>query len=498
MRDRITDIQRRADEQLEQADRDRKIKELAALGPIDYDLRRKGAAEDLSVSVAALDKEVGLARRTAALTTKLLFAEIEPAREAVNGERLLDTIYGEIRRYVILPEPSAVAVSLWVVYTYATDASFIAPLLAVTSPQKRCGKSSLLTLLNALVFRGLLVSNLSLAVLYRAVDQFRPTLLIDEADAFLDENEELRGLINAGHSRATARTLRMGGENRDLVEVFDAFGPKALAGIGARRDTITDRSITIELRRRRADERVDRLRQDRLDYTHLQSLMAGWAQQNLDLLRAADPVMPNLHDRAADNWRALVAIADLCGKWGAAAREAAVKLTASAADDDSVAVMLLHDLDALFERLAIDRIASAELVVQLAKLEHRPWPEWKNQKPITQRQVARLLSPFGITPKVSRIGSSTHRGYELSQFADSFSRYLPGVSSVTPSQVNGGAASRGFSNVTELPLVTNEKALRVSTGAGSYDVTDEIGVSGRGERESCPKCAGEGCAWCSS
>ncbi len=430
------------------------VSELAKLDPIKYGQKRKQVAKQLGVTVTAVDQCVKQEKRAHSEST-LLFPEIEPCAEPVSGNELLITIAAEIRCYIVLPDHAAVAASLWVLHTYTVEAAFISPILAVQSPQKRCGKSQLLTVLNALVHRALMVANLSLAALYRAMNQYRPTLLIDEADSFLDANDEMRGIINSGHSRATARTLRVGGENHNELEIFDSFGPKAIAGIGKRRDTIADRSIVISLRRRTKDEPVEVLRQDRLDYSDLQSQCAGWAAQNLDALKAADPAMsPVLHDRAQDNWRPLLAIADLCG-WDAEARAAATALTESDSDE-SAAAMLLEDIHVLFTERGADKLTSADIVDVLAKMEERPWPEWRQGKPITQRQLARLLAPFGIKPKLKKFNKNPARGYALDQFADSFARYISNVDPLPRYQSSNDAVSSDSESVTEPVAVTDQ------------------------------------------
>ena len=73
---------------------------------------------------------------------------------------------------------------------------------------KRCGKSTLLELLLGLVFKALSTSNTSVAALFRGIEMWQPTVLIDEGDTFLRDNEELRGIINSGHSRGSAYVLR--------------------------------------------------------------------------------------------------------------------------------------------------------------------------------------------------------------------------------------------------------------------------------------------------
>jgi putative DNA primase/helicase len=475
-------------EQMERIERrienDSLICELTQLGPIEYAQRRKEAAKQLGVSVSAIDGAVKMAQRISHSDAKQLFPEITPTADLADGGMLLQEIVAEIRRYVVLSEHALIAVCLWVLHTYAVAAAYIAPILAVQSPQKRCGKTHLLKMLAALVYRGLLTENFSLAALYRVMETYRPTLLIDEADAFMDEQEEIRGIINSGHSRGT-RTLRIGGENRNEIEVFDSFGPKAIAGIGKRKDTIADRSIIIPLHRRRKDERVALLRLDRLDYRYLQSRCAGWAAQNMAALKAADPGMPEiLHDRAQDNWRPLLAIADLCGV-GAKARQAAMALTETD-DDETAAVLLLSDIQSIFAERGDDRIAGADLCKALTDLGDRPWGEWgRSQKPITQRQLARLLSGFRIRPDQIRINIKKTRGYKLDHFRDTFSRYLPnpGDPSGTSVQPSSDAASRAIPSGTgtdrvpdrsgtDTSDVPDEKPLKASNGAVCTGVPD--------------------------
>src|SRR5581483_894715 len=152
-------------------------------------------------------------------------------------------------------------------------------------------------------------SNISAAALFRAVELWQPTLLVDEAETFLHEREELRGILNGGHTRATARVVRCDGD--DLTpRVFSTWAPKVVAAIGSLPDTLTDQSIVLHLRRKTAAERVEPLRLDRLDrYEPLARRCARWAADVLEALRAVEPVEPGgLHDRAADNWRPLLAI----------------------------------------------------------------------------------------------------------------------------------------------------------------------------------------------
>jgi putative DNA primase/helicase len=358
----------------------------------------------------------------------LALADPEPWPGPIDAERLADDIRAAFRRHLALPDGADVALALWALHAHAHDAFVVSPVLGITSPEKRCGKSTLLHVLHGVVPRGLPASNITAASLFRAVEKFRPTLLIDEADTFLRDKEELRGIINSGHTRASAIVIRSVAVGDDFdARVFSTWGPKAIALIGTLPDTIHDRAIIIEMRRRGVGEHVERLRLDRtgaLDALRRQAWT--WAQDHLDVLRAADPAVPDeLHDRARDNWRPLLAIADLIGgAWPALARSAALRLVGQDDDDGSVRTLLLNDLYRLFHDCGEDRLSSAEIVDALTEREDRPWPEWRNGKPITGRGVAKLLKPFGVTPSVMWIREKSRRGYDRADFADAFARYV--------------------------------------------------------------------------
>jgi hypothetical protein len=197
--------------------------------------------------------------------------------------------------------------------------------------------------------------------------------------------------------------------------------------IGKLPATLADRSVAIELRRRRADEPIEPFRFDRTK--HLDQLarkLARWALDNAASIRGADPDMPDgLFNRTADNWRPLIAIADAAGgEWPQRARRAAQRAMAND-DEQSTRVLLLGDIRAIFRQRGIDRLPSAEIVEALVAIEGRPWAEWKQGKAITPNGLARLLAPFRIAPETIRIGDRTPKGYQLARFEDAFSRYLP-------------------------------------------------------------------------
>ena len=464
------------------------IERLAGMPLLDYERVREAEAKSLGVRVLPLDKLVELTRRqrdnqeSPADTFEV--SDPEPWPEHVDGATLLNDLAEAIAKYLVLPAGASDALALWILHAHAHDTASISPILAVTSPTPECGKTTLLTLLSALVPKPLPASNITTAALFRSVEKWRPTMLVDEADTFLKGSDELRGIINSGHSKASAFVIRTVGDNHEPM-MFSTWAPKAIAMIGKLPDTLASRAIHIELRRIADGEVAERLRGDRLEqFEPLRQRAWRWAQDNRMRLRTDDPDLPAfLRGRAADNWRHLIAIADLAGgDWPDRARQAARRLNAGCSEQ-TAGVMLLEDIKALFDEQKSDRLPTAKIVEVLGRLDDRPWSEWRNGKPITARQLAKLLEPFKITPASIRAGSETAKGYRRVQFDDAFRRYLSSQSG-TPSQVNELNDSSTIPSVTTRADVTDSMLEKAAELGHCDGVTDEDTLaSGEGDTE---------------
>jgi putative DNA primase/helicase len=452
----------------EEASDQAEIARLAALPLLDYERARDSTAERLRCRVTTLDSVVAAARAPAEAAPAnsggqgrpLAILDIEPWPEAVDGAAVLDEIAATIQRYIVTDAATADAIALWIMHTHAIEAADVSPRLAITSPEKRCGKTTLLHLLSALVVRPLPTANMTAATLFRAIEAVQPTLLIDEADTFISDTDDLRGIINAGHCRATATVLRTV-PSRDGWEIrqFGVWGALALAAIGKLPGTIEDRSIKVAMHRRRLDEPVERLRIDRLEQLRpLARRAARWASDHFVALSAADPGVPaELHDRAADNWCPLLAIADAAGgEWAECARRAAVALARAGVDEiEAPGIMLLSDLQELFGAEPSGVLFTTDILVALQGREDRPWAEFRRGQPITAVQMAELLKAYGIPRNNTvRRGAKTAKGYRERDFADVWSRYPS--QAVTRSQVADSAAPSDPGSVTPDRDVTDK------------------------------------------
>ena len=187
------------------------VSTLATLSKLEYDQARKEAAEKLGVRATVLDQVVKEARNSCGIDTDLPFEKVVPWPEQINPAEILSEVAEVVRRFIVCNREVSNAVALWVSMTWFMDVVQVAPLAVITAPEKRCGKTILLGILARLTARAITASSISPAALFRAVDAWNPTLLIDEVDACMRDNEELRGIINSGHTRDSAYVIRTAG-----------------------------------------------------------------------------------------------------------------------------------------------------------------------------------------------------------------------------------------------------------------------------------------------
>jgi putative DNA primase/helicase len=209
---------------------------------------------------------------------------------------------------------------------------------------------------------------------------------------------------------------------------YSTWAQAAVALIGQLPATLEDRSVVVHLKRRRPDEVIAPFRFDQTKgLERLARMAVRWTTDNLEKIKNTDPPMPTtLQNREADNWRPLLAIADVAGgAWPIRAREIAQSLNASnRKSEQSAGVMLLEDIALYFKSQEKRQVSSNALAMFLNSLEGRPWSEWKGGKAITQKAIANLLAPFEIAPVEKRVGHQVLRGYQIEQFEDAFARYV--------------------------------------------------------------------------
>jgi hypothetical protein len=387
-------------------------------------------------------------------------------------------------RYLRLPSRAAVlAIALWVMHTWAFDGAYATPYLVVQSPAKRSGKTRLEETLELVVRSPWRIAAASESALFRKIADQRPTLLLDECDATFaaSENEPLRAILNAGNRPGASVARTVGEGSNQTVADFEVYCPKVLAGIASSKwpDTVLDRSIRIPLQRKKQDEAVARLRyrQAHAETEELRDALAVWADAHVEILAGAEPdPPPELDDRAAEGWEALLAIADTASaELADRARKAAVELARRApADDDGQGVLLLRALKPMFAEVEV--LSTKDIVSQLNEDEELPFGGDRQGAGMDGRGLARLLKPFRVRPDTVRIGTQTPKGYRREWFEDAWESYCPpnappgDFSSATSATSAPESQISAVSDPQQKPNVADSK--RVSNPHGNADVAD--------------------------
>jgi Protein of unknown function (DUF3631) len=275
---------------------------------------------------------------------------------------VLDLVLALIDEHIAITAEERMAAALWVLHTWVFDRFTITPRLALLSPVKGCGKTTVILLLEQLVAEPYRSDNITAAAIYYLLDR-RPhtTLLVDEGDNLdLLNNAVLRAVFNSGHRRGGGIDRVVGGR----LQKFQVYAPLAVAAIGLPPSPQLHRSIALNMQRA-GGIRLKLFDEGDPAFVAAREEFRKWAAT---CSLAPDPEMPPaLRNREADNWRVLLSIADDLGH-GEAARSAAVTLSANRPDEDP-GVTLLDNIRGVFQALGVDRIASSALVEELIGLD---------------------------------------------------------------------------------------------------------------------------------
>jgi len=482
--------------ELEKTDLQSQLLSIIDLDPLEREQERNRIAKEYGVRKSVIDQFIkGYERKRQELETSKIVSEVEPAEEPVDGAELMRSIKFVLEKHVILPAGVAVAIAAWVILTYCYDAFRILCLLGIISPVKRCGKTTLLEVLHGLCNKALTASNISPAAVFRTIEKYQPTLLVDEFDTFVKENEELRGVLNSGHTKAAAFVVRIEkiGDNHEPAR-FSTWGPKALAMIGTLPGTIQDRSVVVSLRRKTPGESVARINHDfETECLDIRRRCRRWADDNMDVLKGVRPDIPATdNDRVTDNWMPLIAIADVAGgDWPGLMRKSMLGMLD--ATDESMGPRLLRDIKNIFDSHLGERIFSEDLVDALNYKKESPWCDRSRGRGLTQNALARMLKPFNIKSKTMRIGEKQRKGYTLDDFQDAFQRYIPltpPIPSVPTYQINNINNLDEKQSVPNIVDGTDDKRDNLLKLNDCYVGTDEKGGIERSIEKcfECPAC----------
>ncbi len=339
---------------------------------------------------------------------------------------LLDSLSAYWRRFLSASEAQIDALAVWTLHTYVFDSFNTTPYLLVTSAEMGSGKSTVLEVLDVLAASSYYTTALTEATLFRMIEKYRPTLLLDEQDRALrerhgelsDRQEMLVAIINLGYRRK-GRVPRLS-PMREL-EWFSCYCPKALAAIGRLPPTIEHRSLPIRMVRMDDATKLEEFDEDLVgaDGEVLRLQCERWSSGASLILAGVLPSMPEALDRRAKQaYRALVAIGDLAGdEWSQRVRDAVVTLRVAAAGSPkaSQGVRLLRDIHLFLDRLSgMERITTTALLDLLYAEGDEPWEEWwgATDSKKAPRRLALALGEYDLKPYKWFEAGVTHRGYE--------------------------------------------------------------------------------------
>jgi hypothetical protein len=397
---------------------------LAGMTPLQYAQQLGREAKKYRTPVKLLEKAVEAAR-VEQEAEKLLEPhwEVAPADDPVDATQLFAEIEARILQHVVMPKDLAFVVALWVGQSWIHQHGTYSPILGVTSAERDSGKSTLMGVVAFLVRRSLLSVGISAAALYRSIEKWNPTFVVDEADDAFVDNPDLRQVINSGWTRGQG-VMRCDPDTNEPRR-FSTFCPKAIALKGKKMpDTMLSRTIFVEMKRRLRSEKVDHFRHlDDAGFARMRSQLARWAQDSGEALGLAQPAQPEgFMNRTASNWQLMFAIADSLGH-GERAR-AAAQYIAGATDMTSAGVALLRDIRAMFDASTLDYLTSKTIIERLTEDPEKPWAEWSRGRPISEKGVAHLLHEYCIVSRTVGPRGAEAKGYRKADFKDAWERYL--------------------------------------------------------------------------
>ncbi|ORB74673.1 hypothetical protein BST44_08300 [Mycobacterium scrofulaceum] len=346
----------------------------------------------------------------------------------MDGCTVLDAVADFLARFIAYPnEHARYAHTLWLAHTWRMDEWESTPRLAFMSPEKGSGKTRALEVSEHLVPRAVRVSQATTGYVLAKVSQDpRPTLFYDEIDTVYGQkargNEDLRAVLNAGHRRDGTAGRGLWGPDGLTGQDYSAYCAVALAGLGGLPDTIADRAVVIAMKKRKHTERVEswRGRVHRSEAKELGERLSSWMENAVFGWPEKMPVQ----DRTADVWEALVMVADAAGShWPTTARMAAVALSSSNEDKCSHGVVLLRDVQTVFGDTT--KMSTQDILAGLCALPESRWNHFHGQgSAITDRDLSRLLKPYGIHSKDVWVCDRSAKGYTADDLRDAWERYV--------------------------------------------------------------------------
>ena len=382
------------------------------------------------------------------------------------GEPLGDLIQ-YLSDYIVFRDGESVVIaSLWIMASWLTDIWSYFPILAITSPEPMCGKTTLLGLIQLVTPRSSMVASLSPAALYRSIGNGRiVTLLYDEAQILgrkgSEMGEQLKEILCAS-VRKDSSIMRCGGKKNDFDPIeFKPYGPKVVACIDKVDPVIASRCLPIDLQRKVRSDITLHVRERDVPprAKAIKDKLEKWAEvakTYLPLQHQATEYPDIVNDRMADGLlplKTLLEDDDLDTSILISYAERIERKDSKSRSQSNQNRMLASCRD-IFDEPGCQFIESSMLVAQLNSIEDERWCGWNDRTGINAHNVAKLLDGYDIKPRRNSKGNK--RGYYREDFEEAFGRYLS-PSLYSPQTVSDCQSVRGETSETVRECQTPEE-----------------------------------------
>jgi Protein of unknown function (DUF3631) len=382
--------QKEADKEAERQQRE-KEKTLAAIIKLprsEHEAKLKDLAKKLGEDVELLRDELVVLIGD---DEKVETGEIESWGEPVDTRALLNELTAQFRRYIVVhDEAVATVIPLWICFAWCHEIATFSPILVVQGADTETAKTAICKVISLLTPRAHVIVEPTGPTLYRFVDRFHPTLIVDDADRLLPRRPDLAHIVNSSWTRGIPIPRAEASGN---VHLYDPFCPKVLSGIDLLAHlapATRTRCITAQLLPKLAHEEVTSVRRAARDenFLVLRRKLMRWAADNMTAIENANPIMPEgFISRLEENYHLPFAIADLAGdNWPKKARSAAIKLSRER-NEPSLGKRLLA---ALFD-LAVKHgtLLTSKQVEQLLTADESEWASYRSEiKRISIQELA--------------------------------------------------------------------------------------------------------------
>lgn len=341
-----------------------------------------------------------------------------------------------ITKYVTFPDANySVVASMWTLATYSWDTFDAFPYMAVCGVTKQSGKTRFgVDVMQFAASNARPYSCKSASSLFRDITEFKPTVLLDEAEVLSSEEaNEMREILNKGYRRGQSITKVQGGK----VQRFDTYCPKVFILIGDVNDTLKDRSIVLWMRRADPAHRFNygavemegRMLRDEVKDV-MESKKSEIAETYMEMV--SNTGLPFLSDRDEEIWLPLFAICkviaphrldeltraavDMCAEKTADIRRFdSLREMEKDVQDEQYGVKLIQDLLTVIN--GEKGVATIEAIDKLKAIQTAPWRKFRGVG-LTPSDMGALLDRFGVGPKPIRFQTKGLKGSERNKSAN--------------------------------------------------------------------------------